>query len=446
MVGFFSGRDFDFALKGDPLVFAQVLSQDLDGSLVCLDEEFGQYRVVKMERGGMISIDLSSLKGNSIEEDLKRRDFTINSMALDVKGLFEREDLSIIDPLGGLKDLNEKRIRLSSPVALSEDPVRMIRAVRIARQYQFTIDQNLKKVMKQKKELISNSSPERIKAELFKIVDNPGIDESLMLLHELNLLELLIPEVNAFREYGQGEYHRYDLWEHSLKTAWKIELILDGIDCSWPAYSSFLIDYFLEWIEGEVRQRSLLKFTAFLHDVGKPLTRTGEEGKIRFFGHEREGGRINRKIARRFRLGKKAQKYMEVVTKNHMRILNLALDPKITQRAKYRFFRDLGDTGLDILFLSLADAWATGKDIERTGDYAKVNSIVNSFIEYYFSEYGKQPLKPLLSGDDIMQIFNLPEGKRVGELLDMIKEAEAQGEIANREEAITFLKGRVSCD
>jgi hypothetical protein len=135
---------------------------------------------------------------------------------------------------------------------------------------------------------------------------------------------------------------------------------------------------------------------------------------------------------------------METVTKNHMRILNLALAPRITQRAKYRFFRDLGNTGLDILLLSLADASATGKDREGTEECGRIASTVDSFMDYYFTEFGQKPTRPLLSGKDIMHIFGMTEGARVGELLTMVKEAEAQGEVVTRQEAIAFLKGRVS--
>jgi poly(A) polymerase len=443
LLGTFSGQDFDFAIRSDPLSFAKTVAQELQGSLVRLHEEFGQYRIVTIENGETVTIDLSRYKGENIEDDLRRRDFTINSMAMSLHAVFENGNLTLVDPLGGLKDLDRKRIKLSSPSALSEDPVRIMRGIRIARQYQFAIDPALSVAMKEERNLLAKAAPERIRTELFKIFDAPGIYESLTLLDELGILEVLLPEVNTFREYLQGNHHRYDLWEHSLKTARKVEVILGDIDQIWPAYSPFLKTYFSGSIEGEVKRSALLKFTAFLHDVGKPLTRTVDEGKIRFFEHEHEGEKINREVVKRFKLGKKAQKYVEMVTKNHMRILNLTSALRLTQRAKYRFFRDLADTGVDILLLSLADAWATGKEIEGTEEYGRIASRVDSFMEYYFCEFKKQPVKPLLSGSDIMEIFSLTEGKRVGELLEMVREAETRGEICTREEAITFLQGRI---
>ena len=444
MGGCFDGKDFDVALQGDPLTCAQVLAQQVQGSVVRLHEGFGQYRVVKIEEGKPLTIDLARIKGNTIEEDLSRRDFTINAMAIDLGVLFKTGSLDLIDPLGGLKDLREKRVKHSAPSALRDDPVRIMRGIRIARKYGFTINLSLKKAMREDRELLTETAPERIRAELFKIMDVRGIYHSLALLQEVGILEILIPEVSAFHECKQGDHHRYDLWEHSLRTAREIESVLEGIKRLWPASSPFLNNYFQGWVEGDVRQSTLLKFTAFLHDIGKPMTKRMEEGRIRFFGHELEGGMINRKVARRFKLGKKAQRYMETVTKNHMRILNLALAPRITQRAKYRFFRDLGNTGLDILLLSLADASATGKDREGTEECGRISSTVDSFMDYYFTEFGRKKVKPLLSGKDIMHLFGMTEGTRVGELLTMVKEAEAQGKIATRQEAIAFLKGRVS--
>jgi len=335
-------------------------------------------------------------------------------------------------------------VKHTSPSALRDDPVRIMRGIRIARKYGFTIDPSLKQAMQAERGLLAETAPERVRTELFKIMDTRGMYDSLTLMQEVGILEILIPEVSSFHECKQGDHHRYDLWEHSLRTAREMESVLEGIKRLWPASSFSLNDYFQGWVEGDVRQSALLKFTAFLHDIGKPLTRRMEEGRIRFFGHELEGGMINRQVARRLKLGKKAQRYMETVTKNHMRILNLALAPKITQRAKYRFFRDLGDTGLDILLLSLADALATGKDREGTEECERIASTVDSFMDYYFIEFGRQPIKPLLSGNDIMKIFGMSEGARVGGLLDLVKEAEAQGEVATREEAIAFLKGRIS--
>jgi tRNA nucleotidyltransferase/poly(A) polymerase len=443
LLGTFSGQDFDFAIKSDSLSYAKAVAQEFQGSLVRLHEEFGQYRIVTKENSETLTIDLSRYKGKNIEDDLRRRDFTINSMAMNLQTVFENGNLTLIDLLGGLKDLKRKRIKLSSPTALSEDAVRIMRGVRIARQCQFAIDPALSVAMKEERKLLAKATPERIRTELFKIFDIPGIYESLTLLNELGILEVLLPEVNSLHEYLQGEHHQYNLWEHSLKTAQRVEELLQDIDQVWHAYSPSLRDYFEGAIEGEVKRCSLLKFTAFLHDVGKPLTRTVDGGRIRFFEHEHAGGKINREIVKRFKLGKKAQKYVETVTKNHMRILNLTPALRPTERAKYRFFRDLADTGVDTLLLSLADAWATGKRIEETEGCKRTASIVDRFMEYYFCEFKKQPVKPLLSGSDIMEIFKLTEGKRIGELLEMVREAETRGEICTREEAITFLQERI---
>jgi poly(A) polymerase len=442
MLGTFSGRDFDLALRGDPRLFGENLAREVKGTVFALDEAFGQYRVVQSGKDGTISIDISVLKGDSIEDDLKRRDFTINSLAVKVKDLLEREDPEIVDPLGGLRDLAEMRIRLSSSHALKDDPVRMMRAVRIERSHSFTLDREVRELTREDKNLILTTAPERIRDELFRILDLPGVYESLILLHELELLDLLLPELVPFHGLGQGERHRFDLWEHSLNTARLIEVVLSEMSMLCPDHSAYLAEHFNALIEGEVKRSALLQLTSLLHDSGKPVTMTCDAGRIRFLGHDKEGGRINRELAMRLRLGKKASRYMQIVTENHMRVLNLLIARTVTQRAKYRFFHDLEEMGMDVLVLSLADAQATDGAVTTQGDKG-VRSLVSCFIEYYFNEYKRASPKPLISGSDIMSLFHIPEGKKVGELLDLLREAETQGEITTKEEAIALLSGRV---
>lgn len=437
-------RDFDFVLGNLPFKLAQELADKLQGSMIVLSEEFGQYRVVFHRLDRILTIDFSKYKGSCIEEDLRKRDFTINSLAIDLSTLFKKEELKIVDPVGGINDLQSRILKLSSKEALNEDPLRILRGIRIACEYQFYIDPSLSRDICDKRELLAKVASERIKSELIRIFEAQGIADSLILMDNLGILSILIPEVNTYHGFEQGERHREDLWTHSIKTAQRVEELLKSLEKQWPEYGALFQKHFSEWMGGEIKRSTLLKLAGFLHDIGKPGTRSiDNKGRIKFYGHDNLGAKIILDVSKRFRFGYKTQKYLETVISNHMRIINLANTSSIlTQRAKYRFCRDLGDNLLDLCLLTLADVESTDYLINFSEEFKKLRDNCDNLIKYYFNDYTKIPEKPLLSGNDIMKIFGIPEGKQIGVLIKLVKEAEVQGLIHTREDAINFLKER----
>ena len=438
-------RDFDFAIKGDVQHAARCFAKRVRGSSYCLDSKRGHYRVTIKGNTQGKDIDFSRFQGDDIRKDLLKRDFTLNSMAIDLEDLFEKSEIKIIDPLNGLGDIEKGIIRACSPRVFDEDPLRLLRAVRISAATDFFIADETERLIRQKKKQLSGSSWERIRDELFQILDISNVSGSIEMLDDLGLLNIVLPEVDAWKHLDQGEYHDYNLFDHSLKTIEVIESILSNPSDYLPDYAYSLKAHFDEDLQNNITRENLIKFIALLHDSGKVETQTFDGKKVRFFGHERAGQKINRTIAERFKLSQRSCKIIMNITRNHMRALNLSKASKISQRARYRFFNDLGKDGIDCLILSLADGLATRAYIpyELT---PPLLDVIEELLKYYFSDWMQAPEKPLLNGTEIMELLRIPQGEEVGRVLSLLKEAQTGGVISTKEEAkgLLYLEGLVN--
>ncbi|MDY6855734.1 MAG: HD domain-containing protein [Thermodesulfobacteriota bacterium] len=442
-------RDFDFAIKGDVHDAAMYFAKRVRGSSYCLDSKRGHYRVTIKGNTQSKDVDFSRFQGDEIKEDLLKRDFTLNSMAIDLKGLFEKSEIKIIDPLNGLGDIERGIIRACSPRVFDEDPLRLLRAVRLSAATDFFIVDETERLIREKKKQLSCSSWERIRDELFQIFDLSNVSRSIEMLDGLGLLNIILPEVDAWKHIDQGEYHDYNLFDHSLKTIESIDLILSSPSDYLPGCAYLLKAHFKEDLQNNITRENLIKFIALLHDSGKVETQTFDGKKVRFFGHERVGQKINRAIAERFKLSQRSSRIVANLTKNHMRVLNLSKSSRITQRAMYRFFNDLGKDGIDCLILSLADALATREYITYKPTLPLLD-VIEELLKYYSNDWMQASEKPLLNGTEIMELLRIPQGEEVGRLLSLLKEAQTGGGISTKEEAknLLYLDGflnRMNC-
>ncbi|MFA4911723.1 MAG: HD domain-containing protein [Desulfobacteria bacterium] len=432
-------KDFDFAMEGDVQSTARGFADKVKGSFFSLDPQRGHYRVTINENSRSIDIDFSGFRGVDIEKDLIDRDFTINSMAINIQDLFEKDEIKIIDPLNGLDDIEKGAIRACSSRVFDDDSLRLLRAVRISAVTNFTIDDKTERLIRQKRGLLVDSSWERIRDELFLILDAPHAFRHIEKLDSLGLLNTILPEINSWKDTDQGEHHDYNLFDHAVKTIEFTEAILSNFSEYFPDHTSVLKIHFDEELERNIYRNNLIKFIAFLHDSGKVETKSYDGEKVRFLGHDRVGEEINKTVAKRLKLGHKAKRVIANVTKNHMRVLNLSKSTRISQRAKSRFFRDMGKDGIDCLLLSLADGLATRTDTDA-GQTAPLLAIIQDFLRYYFEDWLKVPEKPLLNGKEVMELMGILEGKEVGRLLSITREAEIEGLISTKEEAKDLLK------
>lgn len=421
--------DYDFAVMGDTAALAREAASRFKGAPFALDEEAGAYRVV-VKGDGAATLDFTQLAPDGIEDDLSKRDFTVNAMAVELKALFEGGG-QLIDPFGGLDDARAGILRAVSPDAFDNDPLRMLRAVRLSCQYGLRIEEGTCSLIREKAGLIGISSPERIRDELRTVFINNGTAGAIELLYATGLVNAVMPEIS-----GWPDVDGYDLLSHSLSVLREAEAILSNMtEEAFPGCSEPLREYFSRH-EGELPNHAILKLAAFFHDTGKPLAISREEGRLRFIGHDTKGAEAVRGLLERLRFSRKTANTISSFVANHHRVFMLAGLRERSFRARGHFFRASGDSGgLLLLCLALADARAT-----RGGEDPELYAVVIEMLGFYYGPYSRKKPRPLLTGDEIKEAFGVEEGPIVGEIIRELNEGVERGEIRNRKEALKHIR------
>jgi poly(A) polymerase len=432
-------NDVDLAVAADPLSVGRQLADVLAGHFVRLHEEHKAARIVLPAGGVVRSLDLLPLH-LGIEADLAQRDLTINAMAVPIEELAPERELSIIDPCGGRRDLDEGIVRMVRPEALRADPLRLLRAVRLCAELDFALEPETAAVIAEDATFLPQTAPERQRDELMRILATPRAAPGLRLADDLGLLESLLPEVTATKGEEQPKEHQWDVFEHSLETVVALDALLrpeKPANGRWARLWSELWEAMEEFpavrghFEEEVSQGhtrvALLKLAALLHDIAKPETRTIEDGgRMRFFGHAQTGAVRAAAVARRLRFSGAEVRQVEAMVKEHLRPL-------------YRYFRDAGEAGIDVLFLSLADHLATVGPRLDWDDWRAHLGVVGFILAWRFQEEVAAPPR-LITGHDLMDALELTPGPLVGRLLEAVQEAQAVGEVTTREQALALAR------
>ncbi len=424
--------DFDFCLKSGALRFGAQLAARLKCAFVVLDQKNAAARLVKKIGQKIYTFDFTDFRAASLEKDLRHRDFTINSMALSLGDVFSQQDLEslIIDPYGGRADLQARIIKITGPGSFREDALRILRAFSFSCLLGFSLDPETLVSAKKEKHRISSVSKERVREELFKILDSTSAYACLVNLDKLKILEIIFPEIKPMRRIGQGPYHHLDVWQHSLETLRQFEIIIQGIKENSPTET-----YLQEKIAGLRKRSSLLKLACILHDIGKPAALRREQTKVIFHGHERIGLGLTRLISRRLKLANQEARILEKIVLWHLRPGYLALNVQPTARAIYRYFRDTGNEALAVLLLSLADQRATLGPLATADSRLRHEKTVKLLMRKLFKQQDEKKLVRFLNGNDLMARFKLPASPLIGELLAELQEAQAIGKIKNKKEA-----------
>jgi len=425
--------DFDFCLKKNAIGFTQKLAKELKAGFVVLDKEHGACRLVKRIKDKVYTLDFTDFRGRDLKEDLLHRDFSINSFALDLEDVFINENLeeSIIDPYRGRQDLKSKIIRAVNEKAFDEDPLRILRAFSLSAIFGFRIEKDTLKLIRAKRDKLAKVSSERIRDELFKILDRPNSYEYLVELDKLKILRNIIPEIEIMRGVKQGPYHHLDVWQHTLETVMQLENLLGELK-----RNKEVSDYLNEDISSERKRRALIKLGALLHDIGKPQAMFHEDGKTKFHGHERIGLEITENIARRLRLSNDELESLKKMVLWHLRPGYLADNEEITARAAFRYFRDTAQEGASTLLISIADQRATRGPLTSRKSRLHHEKVVLGLIKEYFRKKKEKKLPRLISGDDLINKFKLEPSPLIGKILREIEELQAIGKIKNKKEAL----------
>ncbi len=419
--------DLDFAVEGSVAQLGKDLARDLNGTFVSLDPQRDEGKLIL--KGGP-EVDLCGLGRKPVEEDLGRRDFTINAMAVPLVDLFRRE-YSLMDPFGGLEDCLSGKIRALTEASFRQDPIRILRALRFSAQLNFSVEEKTLNWMKRDAHLLSRCAGERIWNELRPTSDSPKSFAQMELAAQTGVLETLFPELRDTRSVGQAKGPIQNLFQHSLLTYACAEEIIANLEET--PFGQVRLDaegYLLE-------RRALLKLSALLHDIGKPQALAEDSsGVIHFYGHERIGARKAKLISKeRLKLSRKETKTLTTLIALHMRPHLLAREGELSPRAMRRFFRDCEDEGIGVLLLAYADALAS-----REGEGANLERTTSQLLSFYLEQKTKPRLERLLTGDDLIDELKLDPSPLFKVILKEVEERQLEGEIETREEALTLAR------
>ena len=426
------GVDVDVAVEHGALAFAQRAGALLDGAVVVLDAERGATRIIARDH----RIDVTDFRASTLASDLALRDYRVNALAVPLRELLRNGRARVIDPTGGLGDLRARRLRLTGQAALIDDPLRGLRGVRLEAALGFTLTRSTRRAIHASAGDLTRVSAERIREELLAILATLTSARAFRRMDTLGLLSVVMPEVEPMRVTSQPAPHRFAVLEHSMRALAGADRLLERLPILAP-FGDDLGAHMLEQLGGGVDRRQTLKIAALLHDVAKPETRQVIHGRVRFFEHDVIGARRVRGIGERLRLPKRATEVVERLVRYHLRPMHLAQAGTVTARARYRFFRDLGDEARDLLLLALVDGAAvTGTSPLSVWRRAIV---VRHLLASQTKALEAETAPPLLRGEDVMGHFGICPGPAVGRLLARAREAQALGKVGTREEALAFL-------
>ncbi len=439
--------DIDIVISGSARETGDELAKLLDGRLVVLDDERDYVRVVMAGDEGR-TVDLTPLD-NGILSDLGRRDFTLDAMAIPLSDVgSEPGAVDLIDPYDGLGDLRSGVIRALSADVFASDPGRLMRAPRLAVQLGFAIADETRDMIRRNAGLLRRVSSERVRDELLRILAEPGATASLRLLDDLGLLSEVFPELSDARGVAQPKEHYWDVFDHCVESAGQVERILgvvgepdEFVEANVPRFDSWEV-YFAEEVSDGHTRLTLLKLAAVLHDIAKPRTKTIEaDGRMRFFGHDKQGAEMASDMLERLRLSGRGIDLVRRMIEHHLRPTQMSQNVELpTAKAIYRFYRDLDDAAIDTLYLNMADYLAARGAHLDSGEWEAHCELIGHILREGLAPKSSTADPGLLNGNDIMKTFSLEPGPEIGALLELVREAQASGEIATPGAAVELVR------
>ena len=414
--------DVDIMVEGDGIAFAKILAQKINVPKIVPFKKFATAKIpykefeievasARLEKYDKSSRSPSEVTLSSIQDDLLRRDFTVNAMAV---SLNEQNFGEFFDPFNGMEDLNNKILKtpLDPDTTFSDDPLRMMRAAYFASKLSLSIEKNCLESIKDNAERISIVSQERITNELFKILGTKKPSIGLDILQQSGLMTFVFPEISVMYGLDQSnEYHHKDIFYHTLEVVDNAAQLSDKLD---------------------------LRLAALVHDIAKPKTRRLSKSKgYTFYGHDDVGARMLKGISTNMKFSNSTRDYITKLTSLHLRPISLA-KKDVTDSAIRRLIVDAGEEIDDLMKLCRADITTKNpKNITKyLGNFDRVEKRMNEVIEIDELKAFQSPVR----GDEIMKMFDLPPGKEVGKIKTMVEDAIINGEIKNDySSAMSFL-------
>jgi poly(A) polymerase len=421
--------DFDVVLAADVERVARALGRAAGGFAFELSETFGAWRVVDHDRAWQV--DLVPLEGDAIEEDLARRDLTVNAIARPLGSEL------LIDPFGGADDLRRRLLRLVAPDALTRDPLRVLRLARQACELGFAVEADTERAAHATAAALREVAPERVFAELRRLICADAALAGLELMDRIGATDAVLPELTALRGVEQSRFHHLDVLGHTLAAlAQTIELTRDPAPfCASASDAETVRALLAEPLANELTRGQALRFGALLHDIAKPRTRAvAPGGRITFMGHDELGAAISSEILGRLRASDRLRDHVAALCRHHLRLGFLVHETPLTRRAVYSYLHDCAPVAIDVTLLSVADRLATrGDNAERAiaAHLELARQLIGEAVAW-----AADPPRPPVRGDVLARALGIEPGPVVGGLLAELQAARFSGELQTAEQAI----------
>lgn len=428
--------DLDLAVAGDPEAVAKAIAREDGGHAFELSAEYATWRAVAAD--GSWQVDATALRGSTIEADLAERDFTIGAVAVPLAGG------DPIDPLGGLADLDRRLLRAVGERSFAADPLRLLRAARLAAGLELEIDAATATLARGEAGRAAEPAGERQLAELRQLLGGPDPLRGMALLDELGLTPVVLPEVEALKGVEQGPNHHLDVHGHTmavLELTLEVEAELERFGGERAAELAALL---AEPLADEMSRGTALRFGALVHDIGKPTTRSERQGFVTFVGHDRDGVAIVGGICRRLRASRALTRHLQDLTLHHLRLGFLVHEAPLPPRRVHEYLRATDPVAVDVTLLTIADrlsARGTGPFATEEAIEAHL-SLAREMLAAALDWRRDGPPRPLLRGDELAAELGIAEGPELGEVLEELEAAQYAGEVGDRQAAIEHLRRR----
>jgi putative nucleotidyltransferase with HDIG domain len=423
--------DADLAVeRGREEGAARAIAKVAGGTAFQLSEEHASWRAIASTDGW--HVDVVALRAETIEEDLRARDFTVNAIARPLEGG------ELIDPTGGRADSEARVLRAASEGAFRDDPMRLLRAPRLAAGHDLAIEPGTADLARSAAAHAADPAGERQFAELRGIVAGPRPMRGIELMEELDLTAVVLPELEALRGVVQNPNHHLDVFGHTLAV---LEEWL-GLERNLEDFAGDLapeIQAFLEEpLADELNRREALRFGALFHDLGKPETRNEGSGYVTFIGHDEVGARIIAEICRRLRVSRRLSINLQGLALHHLRLGFLIHQRPLSRRTVYDYLVATEPVSADVTLLSVADRLAArGEGPLASEEMVQAHlDLAREMLRDALAWHRDGPPRAPLSGDDLARELDLEPGPELGRLLEELRAETFTGEIGSRGEAI----------
>ncbi|MGI8633387.1 MAG: HD domain-containing protein [Solirubrobacterales bacterium] len=418
--------DVDLVVSSGERDVARAVGRAAGCPAFALSEQFGAWRV----SGDGWQVDVSTLRADSLEGDLALRDFTVNAIAVPVGGG------TPVDPLGGIGDLEAGCLRAAGPTSFVADPLRLLRAARLAGDLRLAIEDHTLDLAHQAAPRAAEPAGERQFAELRLGLGGRNPLGVLALMDRLAITPVVLPEIAELGGVGQSHYHHLDVHGHTLAVLAEVITLPNRLEDLFGERAPAVAAALDRPLADDLTHSQALRFAALLHDAGKPQTRgETDTGRVTFFGHDKAGETIAGAFCRRMRTSRALRQWLELLVREHLRLGFLVHSMPLERRMVHDYLSATHPAPLDVTLLTVADRLSTRgrKADEAIGRHLDlVRHVVPDVLAW---EHDGPPSAPV-RGDELAEALEMRPGPELGALLAELAARRWTGEIATREDAI----------